>query len=146
MTRDFSEQLHGVVEAVLEEYDLDAFEDYWDLGRRILANLKVRRFYVQAEPGYANIAILTDGLVVDVEGDDNDDTGWVSVRRLSDLSGLTFYQREIPTLADSVGAQLVVTAESPGSDDIGMYWTAKTDQEEESLTLFGEALIQAIDS
>ena len=68
---EYTEQLNSVVERNLEEYALDTLEDYWDLSREIIDELPVRGFYVHAEPGYGNVAILTDDLIVDIQGQED---------------------------------------------------------------------------
>ena len=51
---DVAKHLETMVRRILEEDDLEAFAEYWDLGRELLEGLPVRAFYVYAGGGYVN--------------------------------------------------------------------------------------------
>ena len=139
--KDVSEQLNNKVDSILKEYSLDVLSDYWDLGKRVLAGHSISRFYVQAEEGYGNIAILTDDVVADIVGDDQDDQGHIAVHRISAFSGIDFYQEEVPTVPESGEAELVVVTNIAGSDVLGPYWIATTEEEAKHLLEFGRSLV-----
>ena len=144
--RDFSEQLNTVVDAILQEHELPTFTDSWELSLKVLGSLPVRRFYASADEGYANVGILTDTLVLDIEGDDEseDSVAGVSVRRLAAISGVELIEAPVEDVPDSEDAQLVLLAYVAGSEVVDLHWIAYTDEEEDYLSLFGEALVQAI--
>ena len=142
--RDVSEQLSEKVDSILEEYDLDVLSGYWNLAKSVLTGHAVRRFYVQAGEGYGNIAILTDGMVVDVVGDEQDDEGYVAVHRISAFSGIDFYEEQVPTVPGSDDAELVVVTNTVGSDTLGLHWIATDEEESEYLLRFGRALVTSL--
>ena len=139
--QDLTEQLHRVVDSISSEHDLEVLEEYWELARHALKGRPIRRFYVQAEKGYANVAILTDGVVADIEGDDREDEGSFAVYRINSLSRVGFYREQVPTVPDSGEAELVMTVHVTGISDLELYWIAKTEPEAEHLLDFGGALV-----
>ena len=140
-SKDVSEQLNKKVDSMLEEYELEVLSDYWDLGKRVLEGQTIRRFYVQADEGYGNIAILTDGVVADIVGDDHDGQGAVAVHRISAFSGIDFYEEQVPTVPGSDEAELVIVANAAGSDTLGLHWIATTEEEAKHLLGFGRDLV-----
>lgn len=142
--RDYTEQLNSVVESILEEYGLDTFKDYWNLSRAVIGNLQVRRFYVQAEPGYGNVAILTDDLLIDIEGENDEPPGSLSLHRISSISGVEFFDGPVADIPDTEEAQLVILAYAAGSEIVDLHWVAETEEEMSYLLLFGKALVEAI--
>ena len=141
--QDLTEQLHKVVDSILSEHDLEVLEGYWELAKHTLTGHPVRRFYVRTEGGYGNVAILTDSVVADIDGDDTDEQGHFAVCRISALSDIGFYKEQVPTVPDSDGAELVIVANTPG-DHLEFYWIAKTEQEAEYLLEFGRSLLALI--
>ena len=148
--RDFSEQLNGVVESILQRQELEEFQAYWELAREVLVGVAVRRFYVSAGPEDANVAIITDTLLVDIEGDEEgseegeEPSGNLSVYRLDAISGVEFVEGPVEDVPDSEGAQLVLLAYVAGSEIVELHWTAHTDEEREYLVLFGKTLVDSI--
>ena len=143
-SKDVSEQLNKNVDSILEEYDLEVLSGYWDLAKRVLPGHTTRRFYVQAQEGYGNIAILTDDVVADVIGDDREDEGHVAVHRISAFSGIDFYKEQVPTVPGSDEAELVIVANAAGSDTLGLHWMANTDEEAKHLLEFGRSLMTSL--
>ena len=141
--QDLTEQLHNVVDSILSEHDLEVLEEYWELAELALRGHPVRRFYVRTEGGCGNVAILTDSVVADIDGDDTDEQGHFAVCRISALSDIGFYKEQVPTVPDSDGAELVIVANTPG-DHLEFYWIAKTEQEAEYLLEFGRSLLALI--
>ena len=142
--QDFTEQLHKVVASIVVEHDLDVLEKHWGLARQALSGHPVRRFYVRAEEGYANVAILTDGVVADIEGDDTEEEGHFTVYKITSLSRVGFYKEQVPTVPDSEEAELVMTVHITGISDLELYWIAKTEQEAEHLLEFGRTLVDLL--
>ena len=139
--QDLTEQLHKAVDSIVVEHDLEVLEEYWELAKHTLTGHPVRRFYARGEEDYANVAILTDGVVADIEGDDTEDEGFLTVYRISSLSRVGFYKEQVPTVPDSDDAELVVTVHITGISDLELYWIAKTEPEAEHLLEFGRALV-----
>lgn len=143
--RDLTEQLNSKVQEMLDEYDLEVFEEYWDLSREVLGDISVRKFYVQFNEGYGNVAVLSDELVVDIEGaDDAEEGGLLNVKPLKALSSVEFRQGPVDTLPHSEDTQLVMLLYEAGTDDWDMHWTAENDDERRHLVNFGRAVIEAI--
>ncbi len=143
--QDYSEQLKSVVTNILNEDDLDAFDEYWQLSQLILGDTAIRRFYVRTDDGYANVAILTDRLIVDVEGEeDEESTGSLTFNPISVIESVRFHEGSIETIPESTDAQLVLFVSVLGATDVGPYWLAYTDEESKYLSLFGKALVEAV--
>ena len=143
---DQFQQLQTVVETILGRYDLEKFNHSWDLCQEVLAGSVVRRFYVTAEPGYANVAILTDQLLVDVEGDDENESTppGVTARHLSAISGIDIVEGPVEHVPDAEDAELVVSAYVAGSEVVDLHWIANTADEKAYLLMFGQSLIKAM--
>ena len=69
------------VAELLSGHSLDTFRRYWALYERAVAVQNVQAFYLKIEPeqGYCNFAVVGDGKVVDVEGDDSNGSGGISI-------------------------------------------------------------------
>ena len=139
--QDFSEKLHKMVDSILSEHDLEVLEEYWELAKQALSGHPVRRFYVHTDDRYFNVAVLTDSIVADIEGDDREDEGSFAVYRVNSLSRVGFYREQVPTVPDSGEAELVLTVHITGISDLELYWMAKTEPEAEHLLNFGGALV-----
>ena len=144
--QDLTGQLHGVVNSISSEHDLRVLKEYWELAEHALKGQPVRQFYVRAEEGYANVAILTDGVVVDIEGDDTEDEGSFAGYNINSLTRVGFYREQVPTVPDSEEAELVVTVHITGISDLELYWIAKTEREAEYLLDFGSNLMALLAS
>lgn len=143
---DYTEQLTAAVANILKEYDLPKFKKYWEFSREFIEESPVRGFYVRGEPGYGNLAILTDNLLADVEGEDNGTREGFAVKRLTTIDGVRIHSSSHPNLPDSVGALLIVLAELAGTEGLGFHWIAKTESEKENLIQFGKAIVKAINN
>ena len=143
---NYSDQVETVVANIVRQYDPEGFSDSWELCQKVLDGSAVRRFYVTAELGYANIAIMTDKLLLDIEGDDEDRTTspGLTVRRLNAISGIDIFEGPVQNVPDTEDAQLVVLAYVAGSEVVDMHWIAYTDEEKDYLLNFGQSLIRAI--
>lgn len=143
--RDHSEQLKSVVAEILVEDDLDTFREYWQLSQLILGNTPIRRFYVRTDEGYANIAILTDDLIIDIEGEEDDDSeGSLTFNPIRVIDSVSFHEGSVETIPKSSEALLVLFVSVFGSTDVGPYWIAYSEEESRYLTLFGKAVVEAI--
>ena len=82
-----SSQLEQTVERSISDGRLEMFSRYWELYWRTAAVTEVDCFFVRTESrstagGYCNAAIIGDGLLVDVEGDDGDRSGSLTAHSL----------------------------------------------------------------
>ena len=153
-TRDLSAQLNRIVEKAIEDQQLAKFQEYWELYEATIHVTEVQAFFVRSEVqesavtpnrgGYCNVAIIADGLLIDIEADDSDNSGSLTVQSLKSVSDISIHKGSLKNLSSSRGASLVVLANRIGEEDIGLHWAAKTAEEEEHLLQFAEALVQAI--
>lgn len=144
-SRDYTEQMETVVKRIIEENELEAFEEYWDLSRDLIAGLPVRAFYVIADEGYGNLAIITDRSIIDIEADDDDDDlGYISVTTIESIAKVHFRAGPVQTIPNSDDAQLTIILSLTGATGSGPYWIAETDAEYKRLKRFGAALMSAI--
>ena len=125
------------------------FARYWELYERSAAIADLRSFFVRVETrstsgGYCNAAIIGDGLLVDVEGDDGNNSGSLSVQSLDDLGRVLIHVGPLRGFPLSQGARLVVLALPKGQEQAGSHWVAKTPDDEERLLEFATELIGAI--
>ena len=142
---DDTSQLETVVERILGENDLEAFAEYWALGRILLDASPVRAFYVCAEGSYVNLSILTDKSIIDIETDENDENpGDLTVIVIKAIAEAHFRTGPVQTIPDSDESQLTLVLSMLGATEAGPYWTAETDAERKHLTHFGKVLMTAI--
>ena len=144
-----SAQLAADVEVVIHADRLVTFQRYWELYNRTVPISKVRRFFIRTESralgsGYCKVAIVGDGLIVDIEGDDNDRSGNLSFTPLDSIAEVSLHAGFLPGLPASQEALLVVIADREGESDLGLHWIAKTSREEERLLKFAQGLIHAM--
>lgn len=162
--RNYSKTLDLIVEDILKEQGKGGtFQNYWEISRDTIGKLPVRKFYVHTRQTnmafygrvtYLNVAILTDGLVIDIEGNITtnslvsfsypDASDGFTVTHLKSIGTVKFQNGPIKTLRETSNAQLVLSAQVIGEDGIGAYWIAITDNEYDYLVEFGKALIEAI--
>ena len=146
---NYAAQLDRIVNRLIETAELDVFEDYWDLYKETADISNVQGFFVRTAGeydsiSYCNAAIIGDGLLVDIEGDDDGESGSLTIRSLDSIAGLSIHTEALPGLPDSQGASLVVDTELAGESDYGPHWVAKTEEEEEHLLRFAKVLVQAM--
>ena len=145
--RDDTAKLLKAIEPILEENDLEAFAECWNLGRELMEGLPVRAFYACSEDSYANLAILTDGLIIDIETEENDDSpGGLTVISVRAVAEVHFHEGPVHTIPDSEEAQLTLVLSMVGATDVGPYWIAETNAEREHLVRFGKALLNAVNA
>ena len=137
-----SQSLRASVSEMLGQYGLSTFSRYWNLCNRAERIEDVEAFYCFAttEPKYGNVAVITHGKVIDVDGDDSDGSGAVSIRDLSSIAAVFLHAAPIEGYKRSEGASLVVSTRLVGESNTGPYWVAVTAQQEERLVQFASAL------
>ena len=152
--RRLSVQLASIVEQAVEQHNLVKFAQYWELYLKTTDVQGIEGFFVTTEVqghaightvgAYCNVAIIGDGLLIDIEGDDEDNTGSLTFHPLESVSGVEIHAEPLRGLASSRGALLVVIANQVGEEDIGLHWVAKTAEDEEHLLAFAKILVKAI--
>ena len=153
-TLESSAQLASIVKRAIEEHKLSKFAEYWELYADAADVQSIKGFFVKTDiqddafdyagGGYCNVAIITEGLVIDIEGDDNDNTGNLAFHTIDSFSSIELHTRALRGLESSHGALLVVLANRAGQENIGLHWIAKTEQDKERLLAFAKKLVKAI--
>lgn len=147
---DNSAHLTRIVEKAIKEHGLNMFAEYWELYKDTAHISSVQRFFVTIDSqqrlsgGYCNVAVMGDGLLVDIEGDDSRSSGSLTVESLASVTRVSIHAESLPGLQISQGASLVLIADSIGQSDIGFHWVAKTEDEEEHLIQFAKSLVSDI--
>ncbi len=152
-SRDRSEQLTRIVQQSIEEHRFAKFARFWELYESTTDIQRIEAFYIRTEVqdswlipnggGYCNVAIIGDGLLIDIEGDDNNGTGNLTFQTLKSVGAVEIHTSPLQGLHSSQGASLVVLTNSD-EGDIGVHWVAKTEDDEEHLLQFAQTLVRAI--
>ena len=88
------------------------FAQYWELYEETADTSKIEWFYLNVEPqqplkgGYCNVAIIGGGLLIDVEGDDTNHSGSLSLGPLESFSSVAMQKGALPGLSHSQDASL----------------------------------------
>lgn len=153
-THSLSAQLASIVEQAVEQHNLVKFAQYWELYLNTTDLQGIEGFFVRTEVqghaigytggAYCNVAIIGGGLLIDIDGDDGDNTGSLTFHPLESVSGIEIHAEPLRGLDASRGALLVVLAYRVGEEDIGLHWVAKTEQEKEHLLKFARVLVSEI--
>lgn len=144
-SHDDTGKMKTTVERILAENELETFAEYWDLGKELIEGLPVWAFYVFTEGSYANLAVITDKLIVDIVTDEDDETlSDLTVIVMQSIAEVHFRTGPVGTIPDSDESQLTLVLSMVGATDTGPYWTAETDAERKHLTRFGKALMNAV--
>jgi hypothetical protein len=97
-------------------------------------------YFATTEPKYGNVAVITDGKVIDIEGDDSDGSGSLTIRDLSSIAAVHLRTAPMEGYQRSAGASLLLSTRLVGESNTGPYWVAVTTQQEERLIQFASAL------
>ena len=122
------------------------FRQYWELYKQAAEIPDVEGLFVkiEEEARYSNVAVVGDGRLVDIEGDDSDDSGNLHIYSLGAVREVIIRLGSLPSLPSTKGATLLVVTRLAGQDGTGPYWVAKTPEQEEKLLSFAQCLVQAI--
>ena len=142
--RNLRQQLNDIVEGILEDGENQTFSSYWELARQMLANEPVRRFYAVAELTHANVGIITDNLLIDISGDDEDEEGNLSIQQLNAFSSVELIEGPVEDVSGSEGARLVLLSYVAGSEVVDLHWMAFSEEEEKHLLVFAKELVDSI--
>ena len=142
-----AEQLEDEVSELIESYGSDSFKKYWEYYRETFSLSDVTAFFIkiQAETNYLNFAVIGDGLLIDVDGDNTADQGGISVHPLTGIRSIYVRTHGLPTLSRARNASLVVFTHLAGGAG-GPYWIAEGSLEEKELLAFSRKLVELIKS
>ena len=140
------QQLDATVQDLLERYDLNTFRRYWELLKRTAPLRDVQAFFFCVDPatGYCNVAVLSEGKVIDVEGDDSDGTGGASIRDLASIAAIHLRLGQLEGFSRTHGASVVAVTRLMGEAGSGPYWSAQTPAEEDRLLRFAQNLVSSL--
>ena len=127
VNNDRRRELQSQLQSALQDYELPIFKQNWDLSSNVIHDLPIRSFYLTVESGYGNVAILTSDFLIDIEGDDEEPPGNLSVQRLSAISGVEFHWGQVEGISESEEAKLVVLVYVAGSEVVDRHWIAYDD-------------------
>lgn len=144
------DNLFRIVEKAIEEHGFGTFAKYWELYEETVDVSDVQRFYFTMEPqwhgngGYCNVAIIGDGLLVDVEGDDTRRSGGLNMQTLDSVTRVSAHAGALPGIPNAQGATLIIMTDRANEHNVGIYWVAKTDEDQERLIQFTSTLVKAV--
>lgn len=139
-----TESLNSIVADALSHGEFSSFRKYWKLYKQTTPLTEIAGFFFRSEPheGYFNLALLGEGRVIDVEGDDKENRGNLSVIGADSVEQVIFRIEPLPNLRNGQGASLTMLLKLVGRDITGPYWAAMTPEEEERLHEFAQRLIE----
>ena len=143
---NLSHQLDQAVDDLLQCHKLSTFRYYWELYKRTFPQFEIQAHYsvVGTPTEYANAVILGDGKVIDIEGDDETDSGYLAVQDVASIGSVVFHRGHVEGFSRSQGASLVVFTRLVGETDSGPYWVARTELEEDRLIMFARRLVDSL--
>ncbi len=141
--RNQTESLSNIVAGALSHGEFSSFRKYWKLYKQTTPLTEIAGFFFRSEPneGYFNLAILGEGRVIDIEGDDKENKGNLSVIGTDSVEEVIFRIEPLPNLRNAQNASLTVLLKRTGQGATGPYWAAMTPEEEERLHDFAQRLI-----
>ncbi len=148
--RDNSAHLTRIVENAIQEHGFSRFAQYWKLYRDTADISTVQRFFVRTESdsfypgGYCNVAVIGDGLLVDIEGDDRQSKGGLAIQSLDSITKVSIHAGSLPGLRNSQNATLIVIARRAEDTEVGPHWIATNEEEEGHLLQFAHTLVRVV--
>ena len=141
-----SDDLEDLVSFMLSRGPHEKFEKYWTMYKECASINKPEGIYfrINEDATYRNIVVAGDCRIVDVEADENSNTEAISVSPYRALSGVGLYIGAIATLPRTQSSLLTVVCRVTGSNSLGPYWSAHTQEEVERLRNFANVLVQAV--
>ena len=135
-------QLDETVMDLIWRHKFDTFGRYWEIYKKtaLISDVSAAHIVAKPEEGYLNVAIVGDGLLVDIEGEDHPSQGELSVDQIGAISGISVNVGSLAGFPKSQGASLVVVTRLRGAPNAGPYWAAWTPAEETSLMEFARSL------
>ena len=130
------------VDSLRKKYPSESFERNWSFYKGSLDIQDIEAFLVKTVPSmkYIGVAVIGEGLVVDVDGSEDESLGGVMVAPLDMIRSIHFFSEPLESLRLTEGSTLVVTTRLIGSTPGGPYWAASTPEEEQDLLRFAGVL------
>lgn len=130
------------VDSLREKYPSESFERNWGFYKASLDIQDIKAFLIKTVPTmkYIDVAVLGEGIVVDVDGCEDKSLGGAMLVPLGIIRSIHFYSEPLESLPLTEGSTLVVTTRLTGTPPGGPYWTATTPEEEEDLLRFAGVL------
>ena len=143
---NLAEHLANEVRRILSCGNAGRFRQYWELYKQVAEITAMQGLFIRSDDGagYFNVAIIGEGRIADIEGDESGGTGAMHVYPLSSVRELALHRGPLPSLPHSQGASLVLLLSLTGQDSSGPYWVAKTPDDEERLLSFSRSLVQLV--
>ena len=131
-------ELFEQVDSLRRELPSDLFERNWGFYKASFDIQNIDAFLVKAIPSmkYIDVAVIGEGLVVDVDGSEDETSGGVIVAPLNMIRSIHFLPGSLESLRLTEGSTLVVTTRLVGANPGGPYWAASTPDEEQDLLHF----------
>ena len=132
------------VDSLRQQYPSESFERNWGFYKASLdiQDIKASLIRTNPETKYINVAVIGNGLVVDVDGCEDGSQSGLAYFPLKMLRSVHYHTEAIASLPLTEGASLVITVRLSGPAAVAPYWTAATPEEEEDLLGFANALAQ----
>lgn len=129
------------------DQSLDELPRYWDMARRLLGDALIKSAFVKLQEDYGNVAVLTEDFLVDIEGDDEQETGFVTFYHVGQFDTWSLLWGPLDELDESDKNTLVLTMSSASEGEvIGPYWTASDEDLHKRLIEFATAVRESIKS
>ena len=143
-SEDKRSQLMRLVNQYLEESYSDAFTLRWGFYKTAIDIQDVQAYYVKVKRdiNYINVAILGDGLVVDLDGDNSNEDSTFSIHPLRMIRSVYLADDGIEGNELTEDATLMVNCRLTGGG--GFYWFAEDRAEEVDLLGFVKVLARSI--
>ena len=142
----YADELNNVVREILSQGPHETFDKYWKLYQEsaYIKNPDGLYFRINEDATYRNLAIAGDNRIVDIEADEASNIQAISVSPYRTFSGVGLYLGAIPSLPRSQGSLLTVVCRVTGSNSLGPYWIAHSEEEVGRLRDFAKALVNAV--
>ena len=134
------------VDSLRKKYPSESFERNWSIYKSSLDIQDIEAFLVKTVPSmkYIDVTVIGEGLVVDVDGSEDESLGGVMVAPLGMIRSIHFFSEPLEALRLTEDSTLVVTTRLTGATPGGPYWVASTPEEEQDLLLFAGVLRRLI--
>ena len=135
-------RLEQIIEDLIRQHNYDTFRKYWEIYRDTAQIADASAVHIVSKPsdGYLNVAIIGEGLVVDIEGEDGPRRGELNVDPIKGIGGMLISTEPLPGFPKLNGASLAVVTKLMGEPNAGPYWGAWSQEEETTLKDFARSL------
>ncbi len=138
-------QMDAAIAKVIQGGSREKFKRALEFASHFTTDSVVRAFYLREDQGYANLAYVTNDVLIDIEGREGE-PGLVAANYcpVIDLGGLAAFQGSPEFVPQDADAKLIVAMLAPSGMQPGVQWIAKTEQEVTLLLAFVEELTNLI--